>query len=306
MAAPGPDVGDPVGVPVDRGRALQPGHVHRVGGGPLASTPAGRSRARARTTMMARRIGVTSPGTAPRPRGDRCPGRRPNPAKPTKAVRPFKSTDNRAGTGPGGPHGYTRVADDSFAPSRGAAAGGAAGRGRRGPSSPWSPAACSRWRRGGGAATAARPGRGRRAGADGDPGRGPGAGHRDPRGPGDPGRARRPGHGWWPTPGGCGPSGSPGPGAGGWPATLDDDGRSWVSTGPLAPATRYRVVAEAVDDAGTPTRRARPASPPCGPGPSCGRRSCPWTARRSGSACPSASGSASRWPTGPRSSGASR
>src|SRR5215218_1864537 len=36
---------------------------------------------------------------------------------------------------------------------------------------------------------------------------------------------------------------------------LDEDGRSWVSTGALAPATRYRVVAEAVDEAGTPTRR---------------------------------------------------
>jgi lipoprotein-anchoring transpeptidase ErfK/SrfK len=35
---------------------------------------------------------------------------------------------------------------------------------------------------------------------------------------------------------------------------LDDDGRTWVSTGPLAPATRYRVVAEAVNDAGAPTR----------------------------------------------------
>jgi lipoprotein-anchoring transpeptidase ErfK/SrfK len=33
------------------------------------------------------------------------------------------------------------------------------------------------------------------------------------------------------------------------------DGRSWESSGPLAPATRYRVVAEAVDDAGTPARR---------------------------------------------------
>ena len=37
---------------------------------------------------------------------------------------------------------------------------------------------------------------------------------------------------------------------------LEDGGRGWVSTGPLAPATRYRVVAVAVDDAGTPTRRA--------------------------------------------------
>jgi lipoprotein-anchoring transpeptidase ErfK/SrfK len=37
--------------------------------------------------------------------------------------------------------------------------------------------------------------------------------------------------------------------------TLADDGRSWESAGPLAPATRYRVVADAVDDAGTPTRR---------------------------------------------------
>jgi lipoprotein-anchoring transpeptidase ErfK/SrfK len=36
---------------------------------------------------------------------------------------------------------------------------------------------------------------------------------------------------------------------------LADDGRSWESTGPLAPATRYRVVAEAVDDAGNLTRR---------------------------------------------------
>ena len=38
------------------------------------------------------------------------------------------------------------------------------------------------------------------------------------------------------------------------PGTLDEDGRTWVSTGALAPATRYRVVAEAVDDAGTATR----------------------------------------------------
>jgi lipoprotein-anchoring transpeptidase ErfK/SrfK len=37
--------------------------------------------------------------------------------------------------------------------------------------------------------------------------------------------------------------------------TLASDGRSWVSRGPLAPATRYKVVADAVDDAGTPTRR---------------------------------------------------
>jgi hypothetical protein len=36
---------------------------------------------------------------------------------------------------------------------------------------------------------------------------------------------------------------------------LADDGRTWESTGALAPATRYRVVAEAVDDAGNPTRR---------------------------------------------------
>jgi lipoprotein-anchoring transpeptidase ErfK/SrfK len=35
---------------------------------------------------------------------------------------------------------------------------------------------------------------------------------------------------------------------------LDDDGRSWVSTGALAPATRYRVVADAVGDAGAPAR----------------------------------------------------
>jgi lipoprotein-anchoring transpeptidase ErfK/SrfK len=36
---------------------------------------------------------------------------------------------------------------------------------------------------------------------------------------------------------------------------LAADARRWVSTGPLAPATRYRVVAEAVDEAGTATRR---------------------------------------------------
>jgi lipoprotein-anchoring transpeptidase ErfK/SrfK len=35
---------------------------------------------------------------------------------------------------------------------------------------------------------------------------------------------------------------------------LDEDGRSWVSTGTLAPATRYRVVAEALGDAGAPAR----------------------------------------------------
>jgi len=36
---------------------------------------------------------------------------------------------------------------------------------------------------------------------------------------------------------------------------LAEDGGSWVSSGALAPAPRYPVVAEAVDDAGTPTRR---------------------------------------------------
>jgi lipoprotein-anchoring transpeptidase ErfK/SrfK len=38
--------------------------------------------------------------------------------------------------------------------------------------------------------------------------------------------------------------------------SIDDDARTWVSSGALAPATRYRVMAEAVDDAGT-ARRAR-------------------------------------------------
>jgi lipoprotein-anchoring transpeptidase ErfK/SrfK len=37
--------------------------------------------------------------------------------------------------------------------------------------------------------------------------------------------------------------------------TLATDGHTWVSSGPLAPATRYQVVADVVDDAGTPTRR---------------------------------------------------
>jgi lipoprotein-anchoring transpeptidase ErfK/SrfK len=36
---------------------------------------------------------------------------------------------------------------------------------------------------------------------------------------------------------------------------LSTDGRAWVSTGQLAPAARYRVAVEAVDAAGTPTRR---------------------------------------------------
>jgi lipoprotein-anchoring transpeptidase ErfK/SrfK len=36
---------------------------------------------------------------------------------------------------------------------------------------------------------------------------------------------------------------------------LATDGRSWVSAGALAPATRYQLVADAVDDAGTPARR---------------------------------------------------
>jgi lipoprotein-anchoring transpeptidase ErfK/SrfK len=36
---------------------------------------------------------------------------------------------------------------------------------------------------------------------------------------------------------------------------LADDGRTWTSSGALAPATRYRLVADAVDDAGTATRR---------------------------------------------------
>jgi lipoprotein-anchoring transpeptidase ErfK/SrfK len=46
-------------------------------------------------------------------------------------------------------------------------------------------------------------------------------------------------------------------GAGGQPLAgrLAEDGRTWVSSGPLAPATRYRVVADAVNDAGAPTRR---------------------------------------------------
>jgi lipoprotein-anchoring transpeptidase ErfK/SrfK len=36
---------------------------------------------------------------------------------------------------------------------------------------------------------------------------------------------------------------------------LGGDGRTWVSSGALAPATRYRLAVEAVDAAGTPTRR---------------------------------------------------
>jgi lipoprotein-anchoring transpeptidase ErfK/SrfK len=36
---------------------------------------------------------------------------------------------------------------------------------------------------------------------------------------------------------------------------LADDRRSWTSSGPLAPATRYRVTVEAVDEAGTPARQ---------------------------------------------------
>jgi lipoprotein-anchoring transpeptidase ErfK/SrfK len=36
---------------------------------------------------------------------------------------------------------------------------------------------------------------------------------------------------------------------------LADDRRSWASSGPLAPDTRYRVTVEAVDEAGTPARQ---------------------------------------------------
>jgi lipoprotein-anchoring transpeptidase ErfK/SrfK len=36
---------------------------------------------------------------------------------------------------------------------------------------------------------------------------------------------------------------------------LTADGRTWLSSGPLAPATRYRVAAEAVDQAGRPSRQ---------------------------------------------------
>jgi lipoprotein-anchoring transpeptidase ErfK/SrfK len=36
---------------------------------------------------------------------------------------------------------------------------------------------------------------------------------------------------------------------------LADDRQSWTSSGPLAPATRYRVTVEAVDEAGTPARQ---------------------------------------------------
>jgi lipoprotein-anchoring transpeptidase ErfK/SrfK len=46
-----------------------------------------------------------------------------------------------------------------------------------------------------------------------------------------------------------------GPGGRRLAGRLADDGRTWVSTGPLAPGTRYWVAAEAADEAGTPTRR---------------------------------------------------
>ncbi|HEX8134793.1 MAG TPA: Ig-like domain-containing protein, partial [Actinomycetes bacterium] len=36
---------------------------------------------------------------------------------------------------------------------------------------------------------------------------------------------------------------------------LADNRRSWISSGPLAPATRYRVTVQAVDEAGTPARQ---------------------------------------------------
>jgi lipoprotein-anchoring transpeptidase ErfK/SrfK len=37
---------------------------------------------------------------------------------------------------------------------------------------------------------------------------------------------------------------------------LDGDRQTWTSSGPLAPATRYRMTVEAVDEAGTPARRS--------------------------------------------------
>ena len=69
-----------------------------------------------------------------------------------------------------------------------------------------------------------------------------------------PGSPSTPAPGWWPMPGAAaGRAGHRRRRA--LAGELEDDGRTWVSTGPLAPATRYKVVAEAVEDAGAPTRR---------------------------------------------------
>ena len=99
VAGPGPDVGDPVAVPVDPGRALQPGHVHRVGGGsPRQQADREQQSEREHDDDGAPHRGNLS-WDGSHSRGDRCPGRRPNPAKPTKAGRPFKSAPG--GRGPG-------------------------------------------------------------------------------------------------------------------------------------------------------------------------------------------------------------
>ena len=259
------------------GSAAAPGRARR----PAAA-------GRARTTMMARRIGV-SPGTAPRPGATAAGVVRTRRSLPKRYVR---SSPGRTGPRPGRGPGQTR-SDDSFATSRGPR-----------PVLPLVVAAVAAVALvAGGCTSGDRPAAGRGGqGADEGQAAAPVRVTVTPR-------TGRPGSGSTPGPEVVADAGRlravrvTGPG-GSWPGP----GRRRPHLGqhrPLAPATRYRVVAEAVDDAGTPTR-TRPASPPCGPGPSCGRRSCPWTARRSGSACPSASGSASRWPTGPRSSGASR
>ena len=256
VAGPGPDVGDPVAVPVDPGRALQPGHVHRVGGGPPRQQ-ADREQQSEREhddDGAPHRGNLSWDGSHPEATAA------PASSEPGEAYQSGASVqvqDEPLCVGrcrpPGGP-GYTRVAMTRLRLPGGPrpvvplvmaavvvvalVAGGlfALGRG------------------GGGGMVGCRVGE-RVGGGGGDPEAGAGAGHRDPAGPGDPGRPRRPGAG-----GGRqrAAAGRPGHRVR-WPAAgrqLEDGGRGWVSTGPLAPATRYRVVAVAVDDAGTPTRRA--------------------------------------------------
>ncbi len=297
----------PFAVPVDPGRALQPGHVHRVGGGPLRQQADREQQSeREHDDDGAPHRGNLSWDRLPLPR-------RPLPqasSEPGEAYQSGASVQVKdkplwwpagrpGGPGtlggamtrlrlPGGPVPLVVAAVVVVALVAGGLFALVAGTGAR---------AVGCWAGG----RAGGPGRGR----PGDPEGGAGAAHRDPAGPGDPGRPRRPGAGGGRCRAAAGRAGHRRRRAGASPA-------SWRTTAAAgsapAPWPRRPATGWWPRPSTTPAPRpaARAPSPPCDPGPSCGRRSCPSTARRSGSACPSASGSASRWPTGPRSSAGSR
>ena len=251
VAGPGPDVGDPVAVPVDPGRALQPGHVHRVGGGP--------PRQQADREQQSER--EHDDDGAPHRGNLSWDGSHPEATAAPASSEPGEAYQSGASV---------QVQDEPCRPRGPGTLGGAMTRLRL-PGGPWPVVplvvvavvvvalvagglfALVGGRRGGGGGL---PGRGRRGGG-GEETRKPAPVRvtvtpRDratrvaldarARVVAESGRLRA----------------VRVTGAGGrrLAGELEDGGRGWVSTGPLAPATRYRVVAVAVDDAGTPTRRA--------------------------------------------------